>query len=53
MASGWIAQSIDHDWAGAEADYKHALAINPSLNFAEPTRDSRFRLFRQSLNVNR
>jgi TolB-like protein/tetratricopeptide (TPR) repeat protein len=31
MASGWIAQYLDQDWAGAEADYLHALAINPNL----------------------
>jgi DNA-binding winged helix-turn-helix (wHTH) protein/TolB-like protein/Flp pilus assembly protein TadD len=31
MASGWIAEIFDRDWAGAEAEYKHALAINPSL----------------------
>lgn len=31
MASGWIAEYLDHDWAGAEADYRHALAINPNL----------------------
>lgn len=31
LLSGWIAEYIDHDWAGAEADYQHALSINPNL----------------------
>ena len=34
MASGWVAEIFDRDWAGAEADYKNALAFNPNLSEA-------------------
>jgi adenylate cyclase len=31
LASGWIEQFIDHEWARAEGDFHHALAVNPNL----------------------
>ena len=31
MASGWVAHILERDWPRAEADFKHALAINANL----------------------
>jgi TolB-like protein/tetratricopeptide (TPR) repeat protein len=31
---GWLRYWCDHDWAGAERAFRHALALNPNLAYA-------------------